>query len=461
MKKLTILIADDEEILQDIYEMILGTEFSCETIKVKSGNEAILKLQEVNNIDLIISDYNMPNGNGGKIYLFNKEKNNIPFFLFSGGELQDYAEFKDFQASNSLNRSFGKPFLDKDLIDAISTTFAETAEATLPKIVLPENISIDLSKLVKIKLSTYITHVATADEVFIKLNENKFTKIAKGTDDNRPDFQQLDHYLKKGIEYVYIERNSYERLMKKVFHLFNENLQGEKKSDGIFEVSGLKFNIDYKGLKDVGLSTVQIERANEAIRDTVNSLLDDSKSKEQFKKLCSNEGFAIGHSMLIMYIAGRITSATDLKFTSTMNKICTAAFYHDMSLFESDNHYEKEPSLDDIQDDNIKRMLVEHPLKSASLLPENDELIEETKKIIIEHHELPNGDGYPKKLTAKQIAPLSCLFILSQEITFCLLRNNFSKERLSDFIINKKEYYNQGNFSKFYKELEAIFVSTT
>ncbi len=227
MKKLKILIADDEEILQDIYEMILETEFSCQTIKVASGNDAILKLQEMDDIDLIISDYNMPDGSGGKIYLFNKEKNNIPFFLFSGGELQDYNEFKDFQKSNPQNHFFNKPFVEKDLITAISSAFDETQEVTMPKIMLPEGIHIDQEKFVKIKLATYITYNAKAEEVFIKLNENKFTKITKASDYERTDIDQLEHYLNKGIEHVYIERNAYELLMRKVFNLFNKNLANE------------------------------------------------------------------------------------------------------------------------------------------------------------------------------------------------------------------------------------------
>lgn len=461
MKKLKILIADDEEILQDIYEMILETEFSCQTIKVASGNDAISKLQEINDIDLIISDYSMPNGTGGKIYLFNKEKNNIPFFLFSGGELQDYNEFNDFKKTNPSNHFFNKPFVDEDFINAVSNTFEETQEATMPNIMPPEGIHIDQEKLVKIKLSTYITYNAKAEEVFIKLNENRFTKITKASDYERTDIDQLEHYLKKGIEYVYIERDAYELVMKKVFNLFNKNLLGEKKSEEIFEISGLNFSVSYEGLKDIGLTEIQIERANQSITDTVDLLLDDTKSKAQFQKLCLNQGFAIGHSMIIMYIAARITLATDLKFSTTMSKICAAAFYHDMSLFESDNHYEKEPSINDIDDERIKNALLSHPTKSADFLPESGELILETKRIILEHHELPNGDGYPKKLRANQIAPLSCLFILSQEITFCLIRNNFSKERLSDFLINKKDYYNQGNFIKFYKVAEAIFVSNT
>lgn len=119
MKNLKILIADDEEIIQDLFEMILESEYSCLTVKVGNGNDAIAALKATPDFDLIISDYSMPEANGGKIYLFNKENTNLPFFLFSGGDLQDYKEFNDLKKSNELNHFFNKPFNEREFLDAV------------------------------------------------------------------------------------------------------------------------------------------------------------------------------------------------------------------------------------------------------------------------------------------------------------------------------------------------------
>lgn len=89
MNKLKILIADDEEFLQELYEMILEPEVPCQFVKFFNANTAIEALKADSTFDLIISDYNMPGSNGGKLYLFNKENQKIPFFLMSGGILKD------------------------------------------------------------------------------------------------------------------------------------------------------------------------------------------------------------------------------------------------------------------------------------------------------------------------------------------------------------------------------------
>lgn len=446
MKKLKILIAEDEEMLRDLYEMILESAFSCEIMKVTNGAEAIDALKSDLHFDIIISDYNMPKATGGQVYLFNKGKANIPFILFSGGELCDYNEFNDFHQSNELNQFFTKPFNDRHFVDAIL------------KINTGPNVSAPTihDQYVKVRLSYYTQHTKNAAEVYIKLNDNKYTKIINHNEDNVPDKDLLEHYLKKGIEYIYVEKESFKHFLNDVFNKFHKNIVGEKKAESLYQVAGLNFHVSFEGLNDIGISNLQIEKVNEMIEETINSLLKNASSKDQFIKLCDNGGFVIGHSMLTMYIAGRISKETNLNFAPTMKKICAAAFYHDFSLFELDVQHEQ-MQLNEIKDEALLKQIIEHPASSSHFLPDNMEVVEDTRKIIMEHHEMPNGEGYPKKLTATQISPLSCLFILSQQITFCLIRNNFSEERLKDFIKNSESTFNQGNFSKFFNAAKTIF----
>jgi CheY-like chemotaxis protein len=231
VKKLKILIADDEEMLRDLYEMIIETEFSCETTKVSSGSEAINVLKNDPHFDIILSDYNMPEGNGGKIYLFNKTQNNIPFFLFSGGELRDYSEFKDFNEANLLNHFFNKPFAEGEIIKAISKITQDSVESSTG----------NDEQYIKVKLSYYALHTKTPAEVYIKLNDNKYTKIINANEGNIPDVDLLEHYLKKGIDFIYIERDYFKNFLDDVFNKFQQDLRGEKKQKAIIKFADLIF----------------------------------------------------------------------------------------------------------------------------------------------------------------------------------------------------------------------------
>lgn len=123
MKKFKILIVEDEEMLLDLFEMLISGEFDCEITTATNGNEAINILKMGSAFDLVISDYKMPKASGGDVYRFNSTRHNSPFYLFSGGDLDDYPEFSDFQKTNRANRFFNKPFNEKNLITEIKCLY--------------------------------------------------------------------------------------------------------------------------------------------------------------------------------------------------------------------------------------------------------------------------------------------------------------------------------------------------
>lgn len=454
MNKLKILIADDEEFLQELYEMILEPELPCQFLKAFNANSAIEILKADSSIDLIISDYNMPGSNGGKLYLYNKENQNLPFFLMSGGILKDYQEFNDFNATNSLNQFFNKPFEEEELVKAAKKILEIKQDSDTP--IPPPSVD---SQYIKVKLCHYMEFTTSSDEIYIKLSDNKYTKIANTNSENQPELDLLKHYQDRGIEFIYIGRPFFHSLVHGIYNRFHQNLLDSNQNDTI-TLSGIPFTLNLEGLSQIGINDFQIKLTNEVVEELVKTILQNSKIQDYFQKFCDERGFAIGHSILLIYIASRICLETELNFETTMKKIGMASFYHDLSLFDSDAK-EDELHPREINDEDYSKKISTHPALSADLLLEKKEVIEDTRRIILEHHELPDGNGYPKKLNAQQIAPLSCLFILSHNIALCLLRNHFSKERLRDYLINSAPSFNQGNFSKFYKASESIFVQDT
>ena len=116
MEKIKILIAEDEEMLLDLFVSLIASEIPCEITKARNGKEAMEILTMDSEFKLIISDYKMPKASGGALFTFNSTRHNIPFFLFSGGNLEDYPELSRFQLINSKNRFFNKHFNEKTLI---------------------------------------------------------------------------------------------------------------------------------------------------------------------------------------------------------------------------------------------------------------------------------------------------------------------------------------------------------
>ena len=124
MKNFKILIVDDEEMLLDLYEMLISDEIDCEITTASNGYEAIKILEIDQDFQLILSDYKMPKASGGDLFNFISNRKTIAFYLFSGGDLSDYPEFNNFNNINPNNRFFSKPFSEKLLIKEIKCLHA-------------------------------------------------------------------------------------------------------------------------------------------------------------------------------------------------------------------------------------------------------------------------------------------------------------------------------------------------
>lgn len=102
---LNVLIVDDDlDIVELIEEEFRSSGYH--TFTASSGNEAISLLKE-KKIDIVISDYKMPNGDGMKLLGFVKTLRERPTFYFVSGQA-DVSEEECVRAG--AKEFFSKPF---------------------------------------------------------------------------------------------------------------------------------------------------------------------------------------------------------------------------------------------------------------------------------------------------------------------------------------------------------------
>lgn len=115
---ITVLIVDDEpDILELMEEEFIY--YGYKTLTAECGNDAIKLIRE-KSIDVIVSDYKMPNGNGMSVLdeVQSIDKDKRPEFFFVSGQA-------DISIQDALNagakKFFSKPFDLDDLINEIET----------------------------------------------------------------------------------------------------------------------------------------------------------------------------------------------------------------------------------------------------------------------------------------------------------------------------------------------------
>jgi response regulator RpfG family c-di-GMP phosphodiesterase len=66
--------------------------------------------------------------------------------------------------------------------------------------------------------------------------------------------------------------------------------------------------------------------------------------------------------------------------------------------------------------------------------------------IIVEHHELPGGTGFPRGLNAHSLNQLSCIFILARNFVSGICRTGSSKKSISEILRKLTVDFEKGNF---------------
>ncbi len=67
--------------------------------------------------------------------------------------------------------------------------------------------------------------------------------------------------------------------------------------------------------------------------------------------------------------------------------------------------------------------------------------------LIMQHHELPDGTGFPRHLSAKQISPLGALFIVAHELVHYIYEKG-PEFQMKDFLEANIDRYNTGHYKK-------------
>jgi hypothetical protein len=151
--------------------------------------------------------------------------------------------------------------------------------------------------------------------------------------------------------------------------------------------------------------------------------------------------------------------ATVLKWSSdtTFQKLTFAAFFHDIAitnnkLAQVENDKELSERVSEFTEDEVKRYRV-HPAIATQVTSKFKEVPTDVDVIISQHHERPDGSGFPRKLVGDQIAPLAALFIISHDLVDRIFKHG--NTNLAEFLTEYKAKYSVGRFGKILQVVDA------
>ena len=432
-----ILIVDDDKDIRDIIEFTLSCDIESDFIHAESGNSAIEIIKETSDLDLVICDYNMPDGNGGVVYRYLLESENpLPFVFCSSDFSQDHDDFID---KKNLLDEITKPYI-YDGVQKVIESFSN-----LDKV--EEGLTKNDSPYINIGLDLLLRSKILPCPLFVKLSSGKILKMLN--EGEQFTSEEYDKYSTKGVEYLLIEKEQGQKYIEAICDDVMKILEDKTTSEEskVFDAH----SIIMKTVSQLGLSETVVKAASRGVDFALHFFQDNQDFKKLEKHIFQASGnYLTKHSVALSFIAAAILKNSTWNSPETRNKLVLAGFLHDATI-RTTNFNESYFS-----DDNDLLSLKEHPTEVLDLINKVKNLPPDLDRILLEHHERPDGSGYPRKLSASQIHPLSSVFILAHDVVDTIFKLQLENIKISDEILQKEIFDETYGLGHFKKSLEAF-----
>jgi putative nucleotidyltransferase with HDIG domain len=386
----TILIVEDDQFFREAIRDTLKKKFNI--LEASNGLEAKdVLLTEVP--DLILSDIQMPKMSGLELLIWLKTNHKIPVIIMTG-----FSMILETKSAFDLGaRGFiAKPFKNADLLNTI-----ESILSAKPKEYLVELTDKDFCK---VSIEEFVSRPKIDFDLFIKLSENKFIKIAH--QGQEIPLEKVRYYKEKNVKYLHVHRLDFHKVVK--FNLeVAKIISARSDVDKEKKVNFLKHTGDVileKTFID-GLDKNSISEAKAFLDLAIDEIAESPDNLDILTMLNSHSDYIYAHSLGVALYGTLIAQKIGIESSVTLFKISVAGLFHDIGKKEiSRDLLEKPRHLCSMEE----RSLIEsHAMRGYEILSAMPNIPSEVAQIVLEHHEDYEGQGYPNNRKKNDLHPVS------------------------------------------------------
>jgi HD-GYP domain-containing protein (c-di-GMP phosphodiesterase class II) len=322
-----------------------------------------------------------------------------------------------------------------------------------------EQLEIDgqLFSAIPIPIDVLIKHVELWTDPFVlRFRDGKMLVIEKSAEELLETFQNYQH---KNLDYIWAKEIHVQDFCSRIRQKLKEQLK-QSNSNNYNEQDLLNLEDAYvvikKMLLETGLEEGALTIALEVNRQIIDKFKTDQKFLQMLRQMrnrCSEQFLKnLYASVLVQAMARNFSWSSTAIFERMVMAIMTA----DIGLSNRDYQFIKEGDIKALSKEALM-----HPVTNAKMLSRIKNLSHpETMTMIEQHHEWPNGQGFPKGLKAPQIHFLSAFVITAQAFVDLEFISSFETEnKYRNLEQIYQALYIDGNHKNFKEAVSGLFLA--
>lgn len=400
---------------------------------------------------LIVSDQKLINSTGGQIFKFaNGQMLGIPFLLITGFDCTNEPEFHNFFNSHVRNAVLIKPVEETELRAKIHWCLEEKTNL----VEIYNNDIKNFDEKIPVGSDVVLRLNSIPCDVYLKLRDGKFVKLINK--EQLFERKLIEKLILKGVKQFFVNRSELSKYGDSVFSSLSSTVKLNMYSKDKIKQSQLNskaINVLKMNLIKCGFSEASMEAVDQ-IADLQLELIKSSPVLSEFlEKYQLFSKSSADHTRIVNYVSVSILKELSWDSISTLEKMCLTVLLHDISLPE---RLFKERDVQKFSEEDTK-LYLRHPEDSSHIAKNFSSIGMGIDKFILEHHELPDGKGFPKKLNYNLIHPMSAVLHLADRTSDILWSNEFDMNKTNEDLRKLKGFYSKGFYRKPYEALCRVF----
>jgi response regulator RpfG family c-di-GMP phosphodiesterase len=330
------------------------------------------------------------------------------------------------------------------------------------EILAEETIADDIDAYLPIKLKNFYRFQYSPYDIYLSLSDQHFVKIVNK--DEIFGTSSIKKYLQRNIKFVYIKKNEHLHFLSQVCNNLITDFTSIKLNPLQALITQKKASsMIHEHIRTIGVSEDVVKLTKLTLDSLFRTALEIGNIREFFRLFPLEFGDPSERSILTCYVA--LYLLEELNWTSDLvkKKVGLAAILHD-SLFTNDDMIfilSRDDHEFNLFSKEEQKTFLHHPIRASELAPFFSGF-SDTEFIIQQHHELPNGLGFPAGLSSSEVTPLSCIFIVANNfINFLSKEDEINTQTVKNSLLSIYEHYLVGNYRDPMKALFKIITGKT